>query len=68
MLSLGHPDVKASLLTGGVMLGLGHVDIEGGNLIGVVESQLVKGGLHITSGQLSLGHLALELGPLVRSV
>ena len=68
VLGFGHPDVKASLLACGIMLGLGHVAIKGGNLISVVEGQLVKGGLHITSGQLSLGHLALKLGLLVGSI
>ncbi len=50
------------------MLGLGHVAIEGGNLVGVVKSQLVEGGLHITSSQLGLGHLPLKLSLLVRSI
>ena len=65
MLGLGHPDVKACLLTCSIMLGLGHVAIKGSNLIGVVKSQLVKGGLHITSGQLRLGHLVAEAGLLI---
>ena len=68
MLGLGHPDVKASLLTGGSVLGLGHVAIKGGDLIGVVESQLVKSVLHITSGQLCLCHLAFKLSLLVRGI
>ena len=68
MLGLGHPDVKASLLSSGIVLGLGHVAIEGSDLIGVVKSQLVKSGLHITSGQFCFRHLALKLGLLVRSV
>ena len=68
MLGLGHPDVKASLLSSGIMLGLGHVAIKGSDLIGVVQSQLVKSGLHITSGQLCLSHLALKLGFLVGSI
>ena len=68
MLCLGNPDVKSSLLAGSVMLGLGHVATKGSNLISVVKSQLVKGGLHITSGQLCLGHLALKLGLLVGSI
>ncbi len=65
MLGFGHPDVKASLLARGVMLGLGHVAIKGGNLISVVEGQLVKGRLHITSSQLSFGHLVAEAGLLI---
>ena len=65
VLGFGHPDVKASLLACGIMLGLGHVAIKGGNLISVVQGQLVKGGLHITSLQLSLGHLIAEAGLLI---
>ena len=65
MLSFGHPDVKSSLQICSIKLGLGHLAIEGSDLIGVVQSQLVKGGLHITSGQLCLGHLALKLSLLV---
>ena len=68
VLGFGHPDVKASLLTCGIMLGLGHVAIEGGDLIGVVKSQLVKGGLHITSSQFGFGHLSFKLGLLVGSI
>ena len=65
MLGFGHPDVKASLLSCSVMLGLGHLAIEGSDLIGVVKGQLVEGGLHITSGQLCLGHLVAEAGLLI---
>ena len=68
MLGLGHPDVEASLLSSGIMLSLGHVAIEGGDLIGVVKSQLVKGGLHVTCSQFRFGHLALKLGLLVGSI
>ena len=50
------------------MLGLGHVAIKGCNLIGVVQSQFVEGGLHITGCQLGLGHLALKLSLLVRGI
>ena len=68
MLSLGHPDVKASFLIGGIVLSLGHMTAEGGFLISVVKRQLVKSGLHVARGKFCLRHLALKLGLLVGGI